>query len=251
MNEIDHIPVPKKCCDCKQKKNSVEFSRSANRHDGLNPVCKSCSAKSHQRRMKEDPDRMNRAYRTCKEDYLVNDMNVDESVMTRLKSRLETENKICKSCKLDLPLTNFYVRIRHGKHINIRPTCKKCHNRDTVSSSVNRPANVSLSRYKSNSIRRGLKYDIDLEFVKDAFSKPCSYCGEESILRTLDRVDSSIGYLKLNCVPCCIRCNPIKSDMPPAAWVYMAVGMKAAREAGAFGSWIGRNQFKVKKSISK
>lgn len=46
--------------------------------------------------------------------------------------------------------------------------------------------------------------------------KTCFYCGADltnSRGASLDRVDSSIGYLIDNCVPCCYLCNVMKSDM--------------------------------------
>ena len=53
--------------------------------------------------------------------------------------------------------------------------------------------------------------------------KNCTYCGKPPELRKvgryevfvngIDRVDSSKGYINGNCVPCCKRCNRMKSDM--------------------------------------
>jgi hypothetical protein len=54
---------------------------------------------------------------------------------------------------------------------------------------------------------------------------------------TLDRKDNSIGHLLDNVVPCCIRCNYIRRDMPFEAWLIVATGIRKAKELGLFGTW--------------
>ena len=239
------IPLPKICCTCHIKKLSVEFSKNKNRPDGLEPRCKTCTNVCHKRRMLENPDYKNEKYRANQNEFH-STMEVSQIVIDRLHKRLETEHKECKVCKVTKPLTEFYVRIRYGKHINIRPLCKNCHNRKTVLGMKYRPTNEALGRYKQNANKRGYGFDLDLDFVKNEFSKPCTYCGETEILLTLDRKNSSLGYLKDNCVACCIRCNLVKADMPYEAWLLIADAMRNARVLGLFGSWSGRRNFNVK-----
>lgn len=83
----------------------------------------------------------------------------------------------------------------------------------------------------------GREYDIDLEFVRNTISNPCSYCGETKLRMTLDRVDNSKGHLKSNVLPACERCNFIRRDMPFDAWVVVSAGVKKANDLGLFGSW--------------
>ena len=62
--------------------------------------------------------------------------------------------------------------------------------------------------YKSNAKVKGLILGITFdEFVK-ILKKPCHYCGEKGY--GIDRIDSSIGYLKDNIVSCCSMCNYMK-----------------------------------------
>jgi len=245
------IPLPKTCCTCHITKLSVEFSKSKGREDGLDPRCKKCTNEAHKQRMIDDPDRQNRHYRENKEEFLLS-MKVAPDIIARLEHRLATETKECKICKIIKPLSEYYVRIRHGRHINIRPGCKKCHNRLTVSGMNRRPvANEALVRYRKSANKTGKAFDLDTEFMKESFSKPCQYCDETKLLMTLDRKDSSIGYLKQNCVPCCIRCNLVKADMPYEAWLVVALAMKEALKLGLFGSWGGRRNFMTKASITK
>ena len=54
------------------------------------------------------------------------------------------------------------------------------------------------------------------EFTKEEFVKivesPCNYCGiiQEKGFNGIDRVNSTIGYIKDNCVSCCAMCNYMK-----------------------------------------
>ena len=76
---------------------------------------------------------------------------------------------------------------------------------------------------------QGLQCELSVERFGDLMSKPCHYCGAPpstpispaSRLKTkdsyhvgvrngIDRVDSSLGYVEGNCVPCCFRCNRMK-----------------------------------------
>ena len=43
-------------------------------------------------------------------------------------------------------------------------------------------------------------------------SMSCHYCGVEWP-NGIDRINSSIGYVKENCVPCCKHCNYVKGNL--------------------------------------
>ena len=86
--------------------------------------------------------------------------------------------------------------------------------------SVWRPARV-------HSARRGHLFDMTVEQFGEIMLKPCHYCGgapatpqstmpssahRNGLRNGIDRVDSSVGYVEGNCVPCCFKCNRMKSD---------------------------------------
>lgn len=87
--------------------------------------------------------------------------------------------------------------------------------------------------------KQGLVGDLDKEFVEAAVETACTYCGETELMMTLDRIDNSIGHLKSNVVPACLRCNYLRRDMPYTAWYALLPAIRAAREAGLFGTWTG------------
>lgn len=88
-----------------------------------------------------------------------------------------------------------------------------------------RPYESLFNWIKTRGIKHG-KYDgLTYEEFLDFVSKPeCFYCGEvlnwaefsyraKNRMVNLDRINSSKGYSKANCVPCCWNCNTMKSDL--------------------------------------
>lgn len=86
--------------------------------------------------------------------------------------------------------------------------------------------NIIYSTYKHQAMKRNLEFSIDYNDAVRLFESNCHYCGimpsnckitkngEYKFLYSgIDRVDSSMGYISGNCVPCCQRCNVAKNDM--------------------------------------
>lgn len=96
---------------------------------------------------------------------------------------------------------------------------------------------------KSSDRKKGLKNDLNQEFIKKLIDHPCSYCGETSLRMTLDRIDNSIGHIRTNVVAACIRCNYVRRDMPYEAWLCIAPAMTEARKKGLFKNWSGRTRY--------
>lgn len=107
------------------------------------------------------------------------------------------------------------------------------------------PDNLSLKRavvlaYRTNAAKKGLVFDLKEEDIFDLIFKDCYYCGvapsnclktrkrkgriyrperdQELIYNGIDRIDSKVGYIKSNCVPCCCICNISKNDMSLEEW---------------------------------
>lgn len=87
--------------------------------------------------------------------------------------------------------------------------------------------------------RKGRENNLTRDFIRSEIAKPCAYCGRNYGRMTLDRIDNNVGHLVTNVVPCCLRCNYIKRDIPHAAWLIMAPAVKEAIEKGLFGDWDG------------
>jgi hypothetical protein len=89
--------------------------------------------------------------------------------------------------------------------------------------------------YKNGAASRGIGFHLSQEKFKELTSASCHYCGspprvarwmrgkkmtEEGkrhstyVFNGVDRVDSSVGYIEGNCVPCCKFCNYAKRALP-------------------------------------
>lgn len=92
--------------------------------------------------------------------------------------------------------------------------------------------NNLYSRYKRSAKKRGVEFDLDLDTFTLLTKCPCYYCGtlpSQKITPTsrtssglehasyvyngIDRVDSNIGYVPNNMLPCCKVCNYAKLEM--------------------------------------
>jgi hypothetical protein len=120
---------------------------------------------------------------------------------------------ICKVCSSELTSANLY-RSQYK-------VCKTCHKaRSAKYLKESRQVRFSRSWYRvrydkirqrARSTNRACTLTID-EFIKLKKSKKCFYCGSFLTLTTIDRMDNNEGYFLSNCVPCCYRCNRLKSD---------------------------------------
>ena len=73
-------------------------------------------------------------------------------------------------------------------------------------------AKAQYSQYKSRGEKyRGLEFALSLEDFERLATSECYLCGEQAT--GFDRVDSGQGYVQENVLPCCGRCNAMKSDM--------------------------------------
>ena len=93
------------------------------------------------------------------------------------------------------------------------------------------PDNLGVKRhiilqYKRHAFRRNLCFDISEKDFISLIVKECFYCGlppsnlkktknyKQGLLYSgIDRIDSSKGYTKENCVSCCENCNKAKLAM--------------------------------------
>ena len=79
--------------------------------------------------------------------------------------------------------------------------------------------------YKSNAKRRKLDFDLDLDQFDNITQQKCVYCGNYSgeynkiPFSGIDRINSDIGYIKGNIVPCCDTCNKMKGVLTIDRWL--------------------------------
>lgn len=173
-------------------------------------------------------------------------------------------NKTLNRLRLNIKIHQIGLDASHFKHIQSLREAEesiKTHRRQrniwtTLYSKRNRHnySNLeSLSRvvHKDLRIRDRRKQrdnNLTIQHVMDLISKSCTYCGNDKMRMTLDRIDNTKGHLIANVVPSCVRCNSIRMAMPYEAWLRIIPAVRAAFEEGLFGEW--KNEF-IKKETGE
>lgn len=97
--------------------------------------------------------------------------------------------------------------------------------------------NHLFSNHRSGAVQRKIDFKLSEDEVFKLCQSNCFYCGcepkNEKYLRTInkdlgrktiiyqgiDRVNSNLGYITNNCVPCCKICNVCKSTLTKEEWI--------------------------------
>ena len=89
-------------------------------------------------------------------------------------------------------------------------------------------ANYLYLAYKKRAEYKGIDFTLNKDEFKDLTKSNCHYCnsGLSQIRKTkrkkqydykyngIDRINSKLGYIEGNVVPCCSICNTMKNDLP-------------------------------------
>lgn len=88
------------------------------------------------------------------------------------------------------------------------------HTRATRAWSRRNPEKAALYRYRAQARNRNLEFSLPEALFFDLISDNCFYCGAPpSPLNSVDRVDSTRGYVEDNVVTACFDCNQAKMDL--------------------------------------
>ena len=153
------------------------------------------------------------------------------------KGKIAYYDCICLECGKDYKVDGRNIRSGKSK------SCVKCSNKNrkkglyknTKYSIEDTPWRYLMKNSKKSAIRRGKEFTIEFEQFKKLVTSNCTYCGikpnrdsnplksqglAEDRVETgyithhgIDRIDSSIGYVKSNVKACCTTCNLAKSTM--------------------------------------
>jgi hypothetical protein len=103
--------------------------------------------------------------------------------------------------------------------------CKACGH--PAARVIGAAANAAYAWYRCDARRKGKKRAVPFELTPEQFKalilRDCFYCGVEPLqtikfpyetlfYNGIDRVDSNLGYVPENCVPCCKFCNYAKHN---------------------------------------
>jgi hypothetical protein len=137
---------------------------------------------------------------------------------------------ICGKTKL-IPLGNLYDKRETAKAKSCG--CTKKFVNGINAQSRRKPESVYryiYEQYQSSAKTRNINFSLTKEEYVEIVKKDCHYCGDPAPIKQpnrgkekyvgvpvpyngIDRIDSNKGYEKENCVPCCTKCNYMKSDM--------------------------------------
>lgn len=143
--------------------------------------------------------------------------------------------KKCIYCKRTKPLPEFYERKETKTHKGYRSTCKKCEiqqaklyaekNKDKIKKREHKRMTTpkgQFNKYRVSAKRFGKEFKLTIKFFEDNQGKVCFYCGQyktDALSMGIDRIDSKIGYIPKNCVPCCKKCNLAKFTYSPQEFI--------------------------------
>ena len=118
--------------------------------------------------------------------------------------------EICNLMKNDSNYDDFLSMCEHITTVNKKFNGKLNHNLFHVS------PNGTYSRFKYDAKKRDLLFELTKDELVKIVTNKCVYCNSSGDghygfgAGGIDRVDSSIGYVIKNCVPCCYSCNRMK-----------------------------------------
>jgi hypothetical protein len=170
--------------------------------------------------------------------------------------------KYCPSCKETKPHSDYHWRTVSGRR-HPRAHCKICENLKRRRRSYmpnDDPRRIRSIKFRNHRWKTDRHYgtdigrfilsdsrkadrlknranDLDLPFIDSLIIHPCTYCLNDTIRMTLDRIDNDKGHTRDNVQPACIRCNYLRRDMPYDAWLYLVPSIREAVKLGLFGEW--------------
>ncbi len=136
---------------------------------------------------------------------------------------LPTPTRVCKTCKLEKSISEFYA---HGASRGGRVrSCKSCYTEQRKKVKIGSLDGRLRAIFGNVTERKHKGLDINLQDLKDLWEKQKGFCAYSGVPMTwddsnryttvsIDRIDSSKGYVRGNIAFCCFIVNIMKTDMP-------------------------------------
>lgn len=82
-------------------------------------------------------------------------------------------------------------------------------------------ATAIYAAYRRKALDRGLFFALSQDEFDALVQRACVFCGELPGLG-IDRKDNRVGYILVNCQPCCWLCNRMKRELTPKQYLDQA-----------------------------
>ena len=179
--------VKQKCRKCNKRKSLSSFHKNSRNPNGLQTSCKSCRSAYDSARLKKLASR---------------------------KRIIRPTSKMCFECRNVLPASEFYKTPYHRDGLySICKPCRRSRMSRNYAKSASGPeglARIVFCSIRQRSRRRGWSDHLTMQQVCDLLtsSRNCSLTGlrlrwssdpKDPLAPSIDRIDSSLGYVVKNC----------------------------------------------------
>lgn len=217
--KVYEIKEYKECKACHKTFHLSKFNKSKLTRDGREGKCRACRKKQ---RKKNNIVISSKKCTSCKK-------VLDVICFSKDASRDDGYNNICKKCK-----SEYYkaysrdnsdkIREKYEYYKKYFPDKLKAYNKKHYENNkehiIKRTAEYHktykgrYTLFTSQAKYRGIDCELDLNTYNELINEPCYYCGTEEH-NGIDRLNSNLGYIKENVVPCCSTCNYGKNTLSP------------------------------------
>lgn len=192
------------CSKCKLFKSVDEFRKNSGIKRGVGSWCKDCCKTYEQSRRN-----------AIKDNIYISKRKTGPTKEER-KLKLKDNLRWCWACSswVNLQLFAVYPFKNKGKVSN---ECNDCVNIRSIN--YNLLPTTKYNTYKRNAKYRNLIFNLTIEDFMYFWKKSCTYCSIEIETIGLDRIDTNIGYIKENCIPCCSSCNIMRNNQTQSEFI--------------------------------
>lgn len=141
----------------------------------------------------------------------------------------QLKKKICRVCKLEKSISEFYPDRRGVCKDGFRSDCRLCAKSIALKYIKEHKAERNAYRkfsphgrfnsYKNDAKHSRIEFVLSFEEFMTLWQKSCVYCGSEVKTIGVDRIDSNGKYEISNVVACCGICNFMKKAMTTVEFI--------------------------------
>lgn len=206
--------LKRRCPSCGDRKPHGQFYLRKGKPGGY---CKSCSKKKSlewNQRKREKVVGIEEARRLRKQNKKFKEMAIRDSQLRGQRT--------CRCCEMPFSLSDFYVV--SGKPDSYCKSCRLAIDKKLNSKSPSARMRSLLAAARTRARNSEMDFDLTRDFLLELWRKQdgrCCYTGMAltfdgnrlSSALSIDRIDSSLGYVESNVVLCCRIVNEMKSNL--------------------------------------